>query len=519
MKTKITLLLVMLAIFGLSNIIKAQAPVQLISGVGNSTMLDVEAIGNTFYFKVANGSYKELWKTDGTLIGTQLVKDSFAVDIIDFVNINSTLYFLGTDAAGTSPVLWKSDGTDIGTVMVKVFSGSSPSLGALTAINNTGYFIYAHLGPAYTAIWKTDGTDLGTVEVKQNVAPGSAVNTKWFFEVGGEIIFFGTSPTTGYRALWKTDGTDLGTILVKDSIMNYNAGNNLIEFLNINGISYFTINSGSGHYLWRTDGTNSGTYSLTYGTLSFLTNLNGILYFRNFSMSPVGYKLMKSDGTVIGTVDVSGLGNIGLSIASMGNSLYLGGENSFDFEPYKSDGTAGGTVLLKDVNAGATGSNPQFLTKVNSTMCFVANDGINDNQIWKTDGTPGGTVMAYAVVDTIPNFGTVGLTSFNNYLLFISGTEMYSLIVSSGVGINDELNTKRIATVYPNPSNGIFKIINDELKITSVEIYNMFGIKVYSTTKIAESNVTINISNQAKGIYFVRFYEGDKMVTNKIVIQ
>ena len=47
----------------------------------------------------------------------------------------------------------------------------------------------------------------------------------------------------------------------------------------------------------------------------------------------------------------------------------------------------------------------------------------------------------------------------------------------------------------------------------------MLGTKVYSTTKIAESNVTIDISNQAKGIYFVRFYEGDKMVINKIVIQ
>lgn len=519
MKTKITLLTVMLIIIGLSNVLKAQTPTQLISGVGNATMLDVEAIGNIFYFKVTNGSYKELWKTDGTTGGTQLVKDSFPVDIVNFVNINGMLYFIGTNSSNTTPILWKSDGTNVGTVMVKVFTGSSQSVGALTAINNVGYFTYSYLGPSYAGTWKTDGTDPGTVELIPNVTTGSAVNTKSFFEVGSDVVFFGTSATSGYRALWKTDGTTIGTTMIKDSIMKFSSGNTLTDFININGISYFTISSGAGFNLWRTDGTSVGTFILTYGNITSLTNLNGTLYFRNFSISPVGYSLMKSDGTIIGTVAVSGLGNVGSGIAAMGNNLYLAGKNSFDFEPYKSDGTATGTVLLKDINAGATGSNPQYLTKVNSTMCFVADDGINRNQIWKTDGTPGGTEMAYALIDTIPNFATVALTSVGNYLLFISGNEMYSLLVSSGVGINDELNIKNVVTIYPNPSNGTFQINSNGLQVSRLEIYNLLGEKIYTSTKNAESNFTIDISNQSKGIYFVKIYEGEKSYTNKIIVQ
>ncbi len=519
MKTKIILLTIMLATLGLSNLLKAQAPTQLISGVGNATMLDVEAIGNTFYFKVTNGAYKELWKTDGTVVGTQLVKDSFPVDIVNFVNINGMLYFIGTNSSNTTPILWKSDGTNVGTIMVKVFTGSSQSVGALTAINNVGYFTYSYLGPSYAGTWKTDGTDPGTVEVISNITTGSAVNTKSFFEVGSDVVFFGTSAAPGYRALWKTDGTAIGTTMIKDSIMKFSLGNALIDFININGISYFTISSGAGFNLWRTDGTSVGTFILTYANITSLTNFNGTLYFKVFSTSPVGYNLMKSDGTVIGTVAVSGVGNIGSGMASMGNNLYLAGKNSFDFEPYKSDGTATGTVLLKDINAGTTGSNPQYLTAVNSTVCFVADNGINGNQIWKTDGTSGGTVMAYALIDTIPNFATVALTSVGNYLLFISGNEMYSLLVSSSVGINDELNTKNIATIYPNPSKGIFQIKNDGLEISAIEIYNLLGEKIYSSNKTSSSNFTIDISNQSKGIYFVKIYAGEKSYTNKIIVQ
>src|SRR5205823_7931602 len=68
----------------------------------------------------ANGS--ELWVTDGTAAGTQMVKDiepgADSSSPRDFFLYNNSLYFFAkTTAAGVE--LWKTNGTNAGTVMVK----------------------------------------------------------------------------------------------------------------------------------------------------------------------------------------------------------------------------------------------------------------------------------------------------------------------------------------------------------------------------------------------------------------
>lgn len=404
----------------------AQKPILLKNSVGNSNASTGVVIGNTFYFKKDGvGTYvKQLWKTDGTAVGTQIVKDSFYYDLVGLVNIKDTLYFVSQNSfSPTAPLaLWKSNGTKTGTTIVKTFPGLS-GVGFLTVINN---ICYMRLG---NAVWKTDGTATGSVEVKPAVIAGSA-----FYQAGSEIVFFGSSTGTSYQALWKTDGTPTGTTKIKDSIANPSKGNVVGEYVSTGGKGFFGVSSGASYNLWRTDGSKAGTFVVTSGTISNLTGLNGVLYFRNFVSFKQG--LWKSDGTVVGTVAVNGIGNIGSWLTSMDNYLYLGGKNDYDFEPYKSDGTAAGTILLRDIFSGTTGSNPLYFTKVNNTMTFVANDGINGNQIWKTDGTPGGTIMAYAVKDTISkNEAPTVRIALGDYLLFIHGGgttgDLYSLLVSS----------------------------------------------------------------------------------------
>ena len=60
---------------------------------------------------------------------------------------------------------------------------------------------------------------------------------------------------------------------------------------------------------------------------------------------------------------------------------------------WKSDGTAAGTTLGTDINPGSTGSDPKFLTNVNGTLYFSADDGTNGGELWKSDGTAAGTAM------------------------------------------------------------------------------------------------------------------------------
>jgi ELWxxDGT repeat protein len=56
------------------------------------------------------------------------------------------------------------------------------------------------------------------------------------------------------------------------------------------------------------------------------------------------------------------------------------------FELWKSDGTAVGTVLVKDIYAGVFGSIPSFLTNVDGTLFFTAFDATNNFELWKSDG-------------------------------------------------------------------------------------------------------------------------------------
>jgi len=74
--------------------------------------------------------------------------------------------------------------------------------------------------------------------------------------------------------------------------------------------------------------------------------------------------------------------------------------------------------------------------------------------------------------------------------------------------------------IFPNPSNGKIQIQCSGLNVQSLEIYNMLAEKVYSTTKILQQILNeIDLSRLQKGIYFVKFYNEEKIYTKKIIIQ
>jgi len=49
--------------------------------------------------------------------------------------------------------------------------------------------------------------------------------------------------------------------------------------------------------------------------------------------------------------------------------------------------------MVKDINSGSGSSYPNYLTAVGNTLYFKANDGTNGEELWKSDGTASGTVM------------------------------------------------------------------------------------------------------------------------------
>jgi ELWxxDGT repeat protein len=99
----------------------------------------------------------------------------------------------------------------------------------------------------------------------------------------------------------------------------------------------------------------------------------------------------------------------------LGTDYYFGASlRSIGRDLYRTDGTAAGTALVKDI----TESSFDSLTVAGSTLFFQVQSasGTVNNQLWKSDGTTAGTVFV-AVVSTQSNH--VGL---GGVLYFISGS-------------------------------------------------------------------------------------------------
>jgi len=87
------------------------------------------------------------------------------------------------------------------------------------------------------------------------------------------------------------------------------------------------------------------------------------------------------------------------------------------------------------------------------------------------------------------------------------------------VGVNDLIVSEGNINVYPNPGTGKFTI-NSSDAINSVEVYNLLGKQVYSEQLSNQlSTAEIDISDFAKGIYFVKISDGKNTSTRKILVQ
>src|SRR6478672_10323876 len=88
---------------------------------------DLTVVGNRVFFTADDGVHgRELWVSDGSSAGTHMVKDIFPGVDADYAPywpggltpVGGLLYFSATDGVhGYEP--WISDGTDLGTHMIK----------------------------------------------------------------------------------------------------------------------------------------------------------------------------------------------------------------------------------------------------------------------------------------------------------------------------------------------------------------------------------------------------------------
>jgi len=161
-----------------------------------------------------------------------------------------------------------------------------------------------------------------------------------------------------------------------------------------------------------------------------LFDFNGTLLFRATD-GLNGIELWKSDGTTNGTVLVKNIEATSSNSNPSNFTLFKGktyftastGTSITGLELYVTDGTDAGTTLVKDIRVGTGNSNPQNLTVLNTnTLLFAATDGVQGVELWKTDGTEAGTVN---VIDY------TGATGSISAIVSIKGMAYISQIVSA----------------------------------------------------------------------------------------
>lgn len=129
------------------------------------------ANSETIFFTSQSG----LWKTNGTLNGTVMIKDGFGeFSTSSFAKKKNEIVFIAsTPSFGME--LWKSDGSNSGTVLVKdIFPGSTGNAYGPVASIDSLVFFGADDGSnsGQYVVWMSDGTESRTIEVKTYLTTG-----------------------------------------------------------------------------------------------------------------------------------------------------------------------------------------------------------------------------------------------------------------------------------------------------------------------------------------------------------
>ena len=182
-------------------------------------------------------------------------------------------------------------------------------------------------------------------------------------------------------------------------------------------------------------------------------------------------------------------------------------------------GVEGSTLATLELNLSTPSSDTINVSIISKRVSADLNDiSVSNLQYTFLPGETSKTINVNFVSDTIPEY-----EEFIELFILYTGDAFAGCNQSCKVLINDltvgvnEHNEDLDFKIYPNPTNGIFTISQNNTNKTEIEIYNMLGILIYKTLTINKHTI-IDLSNQPKGIYIVHAIDNNRIVTNKKVV-
>ncbi len=508
-----------------------------------------------FGFDGLDGKGVELWKSDGSVNGTVRVTDintngSSSSDPDNFILFNGQLYFTANDGINGTEI-WRSNGSNINLLAANINTepgkGSNPSSLTLfngnlvfSADNGNGRELFSlntsnqftlrddRPGSANPQELTVAGSNLyysaatggqnssGDIDVEPVTLNSSWVSTKFdinlgsasstptdFFAWGSDVylsargsqgvelfrlnstsatqifdinpgttgseqnssspsdfalinnrLIFSATDNTNGRELWSYTGSGSPTRISQIASGSASSFPNNIKV--VNGSAFFSASTGGNNQeLYRTtDGINvSLIRDINTGSdgsfpYNFVDAGNGKTIFSAFR-NDIGFEPFITDGTNGGTLLVKDTNISARSVGFNSEGAVLSGWRYFPgnsqntgIELYRTDGTV--TQLVSDINPGVDSSNPRKIQAINSLpgwVYFIAEDGNGITKLYRTNGTntnPINIINGNGVSDKILDIAVTGTNQV--YVTAIKNDRSIALFSYNGTSATEIKN-------------------------------------------------------------------------------
>jgi len=468
---------------------------------------------------------QELWVSDGTALGTFRLADinpgngSSGISNVKVLSIGGQdIAFFSANDGINGQELWKTDGTVAGTVMVKNINdgGGSSNPGGFVQLNNKILF-FANNGIHGNEPWVSDGTENGTFLLK-DINPGIA-NSANIFEVPPESLngigYFQAYNSFNIPELWQSDGTVDGTFSVGGSSYQYPR-----NFKIFDNKLYFTINNTFTNLLYID---NSSPFPLFVNYFEFGSS---VLNARDFTVS--GDKLFFTSTFTNGECRLyyvlTGVGFASLAYSTKdinpsvnndpfpsdlpkrkfypianGGIVFLADNLVNGYELWYSNGTFFGTFLLRDHVSGSLSGDYSYIKTLGNMLYYIVDDQNGNYDAWQ--GTINTNTLSYSAVAMNSINPSLGLSNF--YPIASMGGQLYFSAYDQNIGYElyktDGINISLVKDIYTNENHDNPQTFSQTAKIGNTLYFTADngknGLEIWKTNgKISGTSMAFEIN-------------------------
>jgi ELWxxDGT repeat protein len=182
--------------------------------------------------------------------------------------------------------------------------------------------------------------------------------------------------------------------------------------------------------------------------LLIFTSLSALAQYPK-GMTDITSALAEGDAGFALTTEDDRSGTFKSTLVIIGDKMFFTAKSTANGdELYVSDGTAEGTILVKDINPGSADASPRYLVALNNKLYFQADNGTDGVELWESDGTEAGTKMVADIYAGAESSAPDMLTVLDGKILFRATT-----VASAADG-------KKWLHIY-DPGTGLESLVSD----------------------------------------------------------